>query len=305
MLRSRPTCIFCESAHQSALGINPDFDQCTVFYCANCKAIYSAPVPTEDELAAIYESKYRQIRKEKPTEKYLSVMRKRAEAQRNFVMPFVRGKGRCLDIGSGAGTLLEAFAKDFTALEGYEPDTAMFNESERRRSHNVRFYNSLCNVEKLQPNSFDLITLSHVFEHIAEPRKFLISLVDKLSDSGIIFIEVPNENVNIVREQCLFSPKGTMHLNYFNRASFRNLFGDICEILHIKEFGVSNRYFRKVPPNRRDLWRYIYYAFYKSAPRIASKFGLLDIRSQAAIAGSFETPNSSGIYLRIILTKRS
>lgn len=43
-------------------------------------------------------------------------------------------------------------------------------------------------------NSFDLITLHHVLEHVDEPGTFLPLISLFLKDDGLVFIEVPNAN---------------------------------------------------------------------------------------------------------------
>jgi len=297
-------CPFCFEIAPKHLGFNPDFSNVSIYNCIRCNSIYSYPVPTEEELELVYKRDYREIRRESPNRLYLSTMIARAKAQKELIMSHVVCRSRYLDIGSGAGTLLAEFQFDFQNLEAYEPDTIMFQESTKFLNSKTSIYNRICRVDELEDNKYDLITLSHVFEHLPCPAEFLKSLLKKLSTSGIIFIEVPNESVDIVKEQIYFNAKGLMHVNYFNRKSFLNVFGSFSEIIHIQEYGASNRLFRVVSPNRRGLFRYLYYKLFKLAPRLFSSIGMVNILDRSEIIKNFSKVNHFGIYLRVILKRR-
>jgi predicted SAM-dependent methyltransferase len=73
----------------------------------------------------------------------------------------------------------------------------------------------------------DLLTMSHVLEHIPEPIDFLKKIRSSiLNPGGTIFLEVPNEPSIWVEQQIKWQRQGLGHLNYFTPASLERLLRD-------------------------------------------------------------------------------
>jgi 2-polyprenyl-3-methyl-5-hydroxy-6-metoxy-1,4-benzoquinol methylase len=95
-------------------------------------------------------------------------------------------KGRILDIGAGTGDfLLECKNKNWDIL-GIEP-----NEKAKGIAvgKGIKFGD---NIEKLESNSFDVITMWHVLEHVPDVEHQVAELKRLLKPSGTIVIAVPN-----------------------------------------------------------------------------------------------------------------
>ena len=95
-------------------------------------------------------------------------------------------KGKILDIGAGTGDfLLEAKNKNWETV-GVEP-----NEKAKSIAINkgVLFADT---IEKLESNSFDVITLWHVLEHVPDVAHQVAELKRLLKPSGTLIIAVPN-----------------------------------------------------------------------------------------------------------------
>ena len=95
-------------------------------------------------------------------------------------------KGKILDIGAGTGDfLLEAKNKNWETV-GVEP-----NEKAKSIAINkgVLFADT---IEKLESNSFDVITLWHVLEHVPDVAHQVAELKRLLKSSGTLIIAVPN-----------------------------------------------------------------------------------------------------------------
>ena len=69
---------------------------------------------------------------------------------------------------------------------------------------------------RLPAEHYDLITLSHVFEHVLDPVVFLGHLLRATRPNGLVFIEVPNESITEVKRQIRAPFRGKLHLSYFN-----------------------------------------------------------------------------------------
>jgi SAM-dependent methyltransferase len=99
-------------------------------------------------------------------------------------------QGRFLDVGCGNGNTLRAFnhiAPDW-ALAGLD-----VNERYKETVEAIPGVQALYTGEaQAMPGEFQVITLIHSLEHIAEPVKFLRVLWDKLAMEGVLVIQVPD-----------------------------------------------------------------------------------------------------------------
>lgn len=94
-----------------------------------------------------------------------------------------------LDIGCGTGDFLETALKDNWEITGIEP-----NESARQIA-NSKTNNAVFETEelsKLKSNSFDVITLWHVLEHLPNLEMHTALLKSLLKPNGTLVIAVPN-----------------------------------------------------------------------------------------------------------------
>lgn len=113
-------------------------------------------------------------------------------------------EGRLLDIGCANGALLREFNRVAPKwkLVGFEIDDKRKKEVESIPSVESFFSGS---IEKID-SQFDIITLIHVFEHLAYPEKWLRNLGKLLKPNGFIIIQVPDPMKNpynlLVADHC-------------------------------------------------------------------------------------------------------
>lgn len=97
----------------------------------------------------------------------------------------VRGMGRTiLDIGTGAGGFLD-LSKLHAEVSAVEPQKGP-RQALQALGYDVRV--SLDDVH----DTYDLITLFHVYEHLREPVGFLKKVKQRLNPGGRVIIEVPH-----------------------------------------------------------------------------------------------------------------
>ncbi len=95
-------------------------------------------------------------------------------------------KGNLLDIGAGTGDFLNTAQNKGWTITGIEPNEKARNIA---KSKNVTLSE---NLELLADNSFDVITMWHVLEHVPNVENQIAQLKRLLKPHGTIFIAVPN-----------------------------------------------------------------------------------------------------------------
>jgi len=185
------------------LGIKKYFN---LYSCQDCNCFFLNPFPSKEEISSFY-----------PKEKYYSLgkidrdsRKTRLKIKLNKVyfgggnisekilfspIAFLaRGtkikKGiKLLDIGSGSGQFLYEMKKLGLDVYGLEPGN--FNETESKKE-SLRIEKSTLEKTKYKKESFDLITLNHVLEHIENPFKNLKKIKTLLKKEGVFIVGVPN-----------------------------------------------------------------------------------------------------------------
>ncbi len=161
--------------------------------CCGCGLVFQSPRMTEDELRAFYVSEYRDVVQgsEAPTEKDLRIQAGRAR----HLVAFVNGRlprvQRHLDIGSSGGVLLRMMKRKYGCYSaGVEPGEAYRRFSVERGDV---VYATMDDLDQAGERPFDLITMSHVLEHIGDPVSLLRQLRERwLVTGGYLLVEVPN-----------------------------------------------------------------------------------------------------------------
>jgi 2-polyprenyl-3-methyl-5-hydroxy-6-metoxy-1,4-benzoquinol methylase len=99
--------------------------------------------------------------------------------------------GRLLDFGCGDGTFMHRMRRAGWLVSGVEPDQAAVNNLRGRYGYDVRL--SLEDFGSGE-EGFDVVTLCHVIEHMADPIAALRALRRVLKPGGLVIIVTPNAN---------------------------------------------------------------------------------------------------------------
>ena len=106
----------------------------------------------------------------------------------------IKSSGKLLDVGTNMGFFLRK-ARDFGYdTEGVEPSPTVSEIA--REQWGLKIHTSFLESANLPPNSYDIITLIDVFEHVTNPKALLNTCNSILKDDGIIAIKVPNGDYN-------------------------------------------------------------------------------------------------------------
>lgn len=186
--------------------------------CADCTHIYVSPRAS----AAMRSQMRDELDLFSAEDSYLEVQRFHAE----WLCVLLRHRSpgaRLLDIGCGRGYLLRlAQAHGF---EVYGLDSSRRQIEGLAPIFGQRVARVVVGEEQIPWQGFDVITVSHVLEHLAEPGAVLNEVRGLLDRDGILFIAVPD--IDSVQFK-LFGKRWDVvnplaHLQYFNEASLTRL----------------------------------------------------------------------------------
>lgn len=204
----------------------------SVIDCKHCGFAHVMPLPSEETLAALYEQEF--YKEEKPAylenaQEDLEWIKHTASTKyKRFEEQLPSDRRRLLDIGCGPGFFLdEGVARGWSVL-GLEPSV---HAADFVRQRGIDVVTSMFNevfVDEYK-QSFDVVHMSSVLEHVRLPHQILAWAVKLLRPGGLICITCPND----------FNPLQTAlvelqqydswwvvpdhHLNYFNFSSLERL----------------------------------------------------------------------------------
>lgn len=115
----------------------------------------------------------------------------------------------CLDFGCGKGNLLRAMSKNNSNWKLFGADLSEKNRGYVEDIRGVEGYFS-GGIDAVD-GAYDLVSLSHVLEHISQPLGFLKSIRSHLNTGGYLLVAVPNWLENpfdlLVVDHCLHFTK--------------------------------------------------------------------------------------------------
>jgi SAM-dependent methyltransferase len=166
------------------------------------------------------------------------------ERRFNYCKPLIENKS-ILDFGCGTGGFLLKARNIAKKVEGVEPER-------RLQSHFLKNnLNVSPDLNKIS-DSFDVITLFHVLEHIPDPRSILTRLAEKLKDKGQIIVETPNAGDALLQ---LYKSGPFSHFTYWSCHLF--LFSVSTFSRLAESIGITVNYIKQV--QRYPLSNHLYW----------------------------------------------
>jgi 2-polyprenyl-3-methyl-5-hydroxy-6-metoxy-1,4-benzoquinol methylase len=169
-------------------------------------------------------------------------MTDRAQSQREFIglMP-MHFNAAVLDIGAGAGKLLEQFLLEGISLFAVESDPSMLIHLSNNPEIQVFTSDALFLNDPRNHDRFDLVTLSHVFEHLNDPITYLNKLASVIKPGGHLFLEVPNEPEEVITHYLRKKRQGIGHLFHYTIKTLFDLIesAHVFEIVKLDTFGIE------------------------------------------------------------------
>lgn len=191
-------CPYCEGPLVGRFGNVPDWLFGTdvvadVYLCPKCRALAAGRVPAAQEVASWYSQYYTHSFDHRPPRlwsHWWPTPGRRREMQamrRYFAAP--SDVGRFLEVGTGLGERLVDFAEEGWEVLGQDLDPKAGSAALERgiRVH----YGPITDLVGAE-RPFDLIGLSHVLEHVADPGELLRACVALLTPRGRLCVVAPN-----------------------------------------------------------------------------------------------------------------
>lgn len=214
-------CNCCGSTDVEEIGQHDrDKNYLRTVICRNCGLVWTDPRPNADEIKNFYSKDYRIQYKGAYSPKLKHVYRAGRVAVERFrqIKDLLRSGDAVLDVGSGGGEFVYALRKLGYDARGIEPNEGygLYAQKELGLPIQIGFVQHI----ELPEKSFNVITLSHVLEHLDDPLMTLMKVREWLRPEGYLVVEVPN-----VEGTC-YAPAHRFHLAHlynFNTASLETI----------------------------------------------------------------------------------
>lgn len=157
--------------------------------CERCGLIRVDPRMTDDSLYVFYTHHYQALYQgEENFEALFEAQVRHGEVIADFTGLGCKPK-RVLEVGTGPGGILKAFAGLGHEALGVELDPKAVAWGNARGGFTI--HQGDVGAFSDQTGTADLVILSHVLEHLAQPSEVLRSIHRLLGENGLLYIEVP------------------------------------------------------------------------------------------------------------------
>ena len=221
--------------------------------CIRCQFVFTNPRPDQNSIGNYYKSdsyvSHTGSGKGLINSIYLFV--------RNYTLTWKVGilqgykqNGSLLDYGCGTGDFLNKCQDNGFEITGIEPDADARRKAELTSGQTVGE-----NIAAVNGKKFDLITLWHVLEHVADLKEKISQLKELLNENGIIFIAVPNHesyDATFYKEHWA-AYDVPRHLWHFSKENMKSLLSEMnFSLLEIKPMKLDSFYVSLLSENYRN-----------------------------------------------------
>lgn len=220
-------CPLCKSPQFDHVATR--FDKLDIVRCRQCNLAYINPRPTAEEIAKMYEESYyagsadRAVGYVHHRPSALSIRYCAPYSWKLLLEETSLVNMRALDIGCAFGQWVYWMSKSGAKALGIDITAEGVNWGREKLGLDLR-QATLESLDEPQ-ESFDVITMVDLIEHIAELDSFMNRLTSLLKPGGLVFVQTPNFGTyQTWGDRCSFLRYSLDHLLYFDIASLDNLF---------------------------------------------------------------------------------
>lgn len=158
-----------------------------VLKCRRCSLVFLHPHPDIEAAAQHYDADYYSEWIDIQKKKRITMWKERLQRVKRF-----RQGGELLDIGCGEGTFLKLARDSGWNIEGTE--LSVYGSQYASRILQTHIFCGELPEAGYKDNSFDVVTMWHVLEHVRDPLGYLFEIYRILKPQGLLVVAVPNVN---------------------------------------------------------------------------------------------------------------
>ncbi|WP_369769496.1 class I SAM-dependent methyltransferase [Flavobacterium sp. WC2416] len=204
--------------------------------CKNCKLIFCLTIYSQDQFIRVYDELYNEenaiYRNHAVVEYDMLLENKKIKVgyHRSRLLKKHILNGKCesvLEVGSGIGLIGSYIRNENKQIKylGIEIDKESYQKSQFLKLNTIN--DDFTAIDTLE-ESFDVIMLWEVIEHLQDLKLFLELAYKKLNKNGKIILSTPNYNkiYNYPKreEDAIFQDKPPVHLNFFTKENITAIF---------------------------------------------------------------------------------
>lgn len=172
------------------LGINGEFE---ILQCKHCDLYLVSPKLPEEEMSNYYPQEYLCYRKAIEDSENIFQRINQSLARNKLcrqVEKRTKQKGILLDVGCATGIFLDGMRQRGWQVRGVEPNQDAAQYAQDRFGLDV--FPGYLHEVKLESDTFDVVTIWDVLEHVPDPHAFVNDIYRVLKPGGLIIANLPN-----------------------------------------------------------------------------------------------------------------
>ena len=188
-------CPLCKSGNILNHSLVKDYavsqKEFTLCRCGDCELLFTNPRPKEEEIGPYYDFKEYYSHEDKVQNftqwVYQKIRNYSIRKKVDLIFGLSKG-GSLLDYGCGTGEFLQEAQRQKWTVRGIEPSEKARGQARGKLPKQV-----VSTLSELpEEESYDVVTLFHVLEHIHSLRKTLKGILNHLKSGSYLVIAVPN-----------------------------------------------------------------------------------------------------------------
>ena len=197
----KPKCRVCNEV-ESKQSLRAEYvfggrEEHNFWECSSCGVIYLYPYLSDEEEKYFYKKEFEKFMSSRVgdhrdwtnAKKHISSNQDQVTRRWKFLEKHLEEDKTLLEIGCSSGFMMDAFRDSGLTCYGVEPSGEFLGFL---KDNKHKAYESLDDLKSNEDVKFDLITHFFVFEHIANPFKFLEETYELLNKGGVIIAEIPS-----------------------------------------------------------------------------------------------------------------
>ena len=224
------SCPLCKSTKFSSKIDSFDYflskEPFNIAKCDSCGFLFTNPRPFQENASKYYESEeylsHNQNNQGLLSQLYKLVRNYNVKQKSRLIQKYA-GEKTILDIGCGTGEFLNELKNRDFQVQGIEVNSSARNFA--RNFHKLEVYRDL-NTANFNPDSFGVITMWHVLEHVYHLHETINEIKRILKDNGTLIVALPNPESYDANLYGKFWAGYDLprHIYHFSSSNVKNLF---------------------------------------------------------------------------------